>query len=115
MSRRKLAIAHMADWEPIWLERIRRMADEDEPSLQGYDEGKLAIEHDYSHTRVAEQLLRFKEGRRATVAYLRELPAESWSRRGLHSEWKELNIANMAVLVLGHDGYHTKQIAEWLK
>jgi hypothetical protein len=31
-----------------------------------------------------------------------------------HDEWGPSNIEAMAVLVLGHDGYHTKQIAEWL-
>lgn len=108
-------LAHLADWEPIWLERVRRMAEEDEPRLPGYDEGLLAIDHDYAHADPNEQLARFKSGRVALVDYLRNLPVESWARRGIHSEWSELTIFHMAVLILGHDGYHTKQVAEWLR
>lgn len=107
-------ICHLADWEPIWLERIRRMAEEDHPSLPGYDEGQLALDHDYVHADPQEQLSRFREGRKSLVAFLRHLPTESWSRRAHHSEWKELDISQLATLILGHDGYHTKQIAEWL-
>ena len=107
-------LAHLADWEPIWFERIQRMAEEDEPHLLGYDEGQLAMDNDYAHSDPRRQLMRFREGRTALLGYLRNLPAESWSRRGVHSEWSELNIAAMAVLILGHDGYHTKQVAEWL-
>ena len=106
-------LSHLADWEPIWLERIRRMAEEDNPTLPGYDEGQLAIDHDYAHADPWEQFARFTTGRSNLVNYLRNLPAESWSRPGFHLEWSELNISFMAVLILGHDGYHTKQVAEW--
>src|SRR5687767_654533 len=108
-------LAHLADWEPIWLERIQRMAEEDEPHLLGYDEGQRAIDDDYAHADPHRQLQRFRDGRAKLLAYLRNLPPESWSRRGIHSEWSELNISSMAVLILGHDGYHTKQVAEWLE
>lgn len=107
-------VCHLADWEPIWLERIRRLAQEDEPHLLGYDEGQLAIDNDYARADPQHQLQRFREGRDELLAYLRNLPAESWERRGTHSEWQNITIAALATLILGHDGYHTKQIAEWL-
>ena len=107
-------VCHLADWEPIWLERIRRMAEEDNPRLPGYDEGQMAIDRDYAHAEPREQLARFTSGRVALLRYLRSLPSESWSRPGFHSEWNEVTVASVAVLILGHDGYHTKQVAEWL-
>ena len=107
-------VCHLADWEPIWLERIRRMAEEDTPSLPGYDEGQMAIDRDYAHADPHEQLRRFRRGRAELVNYLRNLPAESWLRRANHSEWHNLSIEHLATLILGHDGYHSRQVAEWV-
>jgi hypothetical protein len=107
-------IAHLADWEGVWLERIERMATEDHPTLQGYDEGQWALDHDYAHADPQEQLNRFAAGRAALVERLRALPPEDWHRTGFHTEWDDVTIGALATLVLGHDGYHTRQIAEWL-
>jgi uncharacterized damage-inducible protein DinB len=107
------ALAHMADWEPIWRERIRLIAETDDPFLPGYDEGQWAIDNDYAHSVVAEQVAKFRAGREALTAYLRGLSPEAWERTGRHEEWKQMSIANLAALVLGHDGYHTRQIIEW--
>ena len=41
-------VAHLADWEPIHLERIQRILAEDEPTLPDIDEEQIAIEHDYA-------------------------------------------------------------------
>jgi uncharacterized damage-inducible protein DinB len=108
------AMAHLADWEGVWMERISKMATEENPHLQGYDEGQWAIDNDYAHLDVHEQQARFREGRARLLAYLRDLPSDQWQRSGLHTEVGPVTIASLAVLVLGHDGYHTKQISEWL-
>ena len=108
-------MGHLADWEGVWLERAKRMAQEDNPHLQGYDEGQWAIDNDYAHMDVAEQVARFRSGREAMVSFLKSLPPEAWGRTCTHDEWGSSSIEAMAVLVLGHDGYHTSQIAEWLK
>ena len=34
----------MADWKPLFQERLTRMRSEDHPALPGYDEGHLAID-----------------------------------------------------------------------
>jgi uncharacterized damage-inducible protein DinB len=107
-------LAHLADWEGVWLERMERMSTENNPALQGYDEGQWAIDHDYAHLDIFDQLAKFRAGRQTLVAFLRGLPEEGWERTGLHSEWGDVTVSTLATLVLGHDGYHTKQIAEWL-
>jgi uncharacterized damage-inducible protein DinB len=107
-------LAHMADWEGVWLERLERMRDLDNPLLQGYDEGQWAIEHDYASADPMEQLVKLRDGRAKLLATLRALPGEGWERTGQHSEWGSVTISSMAALVLGHDGYHTRQISEWL-
>ena len=107
-------MGHLADWEGVWLERAKRMAKEENPHLQGYDEAQWAIDHDYARMDVAEQVARFRAGREALHAFISGLSPEDWQRPCRHDEWGPSNIEAMTVLVLGHDGYHTKQIAEWL-
>jgi hypothetical protein len=107
-------IAHLADWEAVWLERSERAARENEPELPGYDEGQWAIDRDYAHSNVGEQLARFRAGRERYLALLHELQPEAWDRAG-RREWGRISVGEQAVLALGHDGYHTLQISEWLR
>ncbi len=107
-------ICHLADWEGVWLERMRRMASENNPELPSYDEGQWAIDHNYKEANAYEQIEKFVEGRQALVAFLKDLAPEQWERTGIHSQWGPISIASLATLVIGHDGYHAKQIVEWL-
>src|SRR5262249_55808620 len=107
-------MGHLADWEGVWLERILKMHDEDHPFLPGYDEGQWAIDHDYSHMDVSEQQARFRRGREKLVSTLKALTPEQWERTASHGEWGHVTIEGLAALVIGHDGYHMRQIADWL-
>jgi len=107
-------VAHLADWNPIFLERLTRTRDENEPVLEDIDEGQIAIEHDYAHTDPQESLARFRETRTALVAFLNALPEPAWERVGIRPPLGPLPIYAQAVLILGHDGYHTQQVAQWL-
>ena len=64
-------VAHLADWEPIWRERMGRMVAEDDPHLPDIDEGELAVQHDYAQTDVREQLSRFHHERAALADFRR--------------------------------------------
>ncbi len=107
-------ICHLADWEGVWLERMQRMASEESPELPGYDEGQWAIDHNYKEANAIEQINKFTEGRKALVEFLKYLASEQWERTGIHSQWGSISILSLATLVIGHDGYHTKQIVEWI-
>ncbi len=107
-------MGHLADWEGVWLERIVRMRDGEHPFLPGYDEGQWAIDHDYAHMDVREQQARFRQGCEDLVAALNSLSPERWERTASHGEWGHVTIECVAARVLGHDGYHTQQISEWL-
>jgi hypothetical protein len=109
------AIAHMADWEGVWEERISRMVEEDNPVLPGYDEGQWAIDHDYAHSDFAEQLDRFRAGREKLTALLASLGPEEWGRTCIREDIGPLTIGDLATLVLGHDGYHLRQVVEFRK
>lgn len=107
------AMAHLADWEGVFLQRMTATRDTNNPILQGYDEGQWAIDHDYAHADVQEQLMRFREGRTRLVSFVQELTPEQYTRTGQHTEAGPLTLADQVLLVAVHDGYHARQFAEW--
>lgn len=107
------ALAHMADWEPIWLDRIQRMRRENDPFLPSIDEGVLAVERDYAHSDAAESLARFRSGREDLSVVLGDLAEDEWERIGYRDQVGPLTIIDLAYFVLGHDGYHLRQIADF--
>jgi uncharacterized damage-inducible protein DinB len=107
-------VAHLADWEPVWMERLEKIRSEENPILPSYDEGQWAIDHDYARADVAGRLARFREGRARVIRHLEGLSPEQWERTGQHTQWGALTVATLMMLILGHDGYHLRQTAEWL-
>lgn len=107
------AVCHLADWEPLWLGRISAIAEQDNPFLPGYDEGQFAIDNDYAHAHAAEQLERFVAGRQKLADYIAALPAAAWNRSGVHEEAGPLLLGDLVALILGHDGYHARQMVEY--
>lgn len=106
-------MAHLADWEPIYQERMRRICEEDCPLLEGYDEGLLATEHNYASTEPLEQARLFRERRRKMVEYLRARPAADWQRTGNRPEIGLITLEALALLVPLHDLYHLRQISAY--
>jgi hypothetical protein len=106
-------IAHLADWDPVFLDRMTRIRFEDHPTLPGYDEGQWAIDHDYAHTDWREQLASFTERRQALVAFLHSCGPDDWARTANRPEIGILTIESQALLIPLHDAYHLRQVSEW--
>ena len=106
-------MAHLAEWEPIFLERMRRIRNENEPVLPNIDEGQLAIDHDYAHKDLAEQIRLFRAGRAQNVAFLNSLQPSDWQRTGKRPEIGVVTIEAIATLMPLHDAYHIRQICQW--
>ena len=107
-------VAHLADWEPIHLERIVRMLEEEDPTLPDVDEGAVAIENDYAHSEPHGSLEWLRGGRLELVQKLETLGDAEWSRSGVRVTIGAVTIETLAAFILAHDGYHTRQIAQWL-
>ena len=107
------AVAHLADWEPIWLGRLRAIAEEENSALPGYDEEQFAIDHDYVHTDILERAMRYADGRALLAEYVEAAKPEVWARSGVHGEMGPITFAELVMLVLAHDGYHAKQVVEF--
>jgi len=108
-------VAHLADWEPISLGRLRRTCAESEPRLPDVDEDRVALDNDYAHGDPYAGLERFRRERQVLVQFLREATPEAWERIGYREPHGPMNLEAQAVQILGHDGYHTQQIAEWVE
>lgn len=107
-------MAHLADWDEIFLERLKRVRDEDNPTIEGLDEGELAQLHNYAISDPHQQLTLFRQRRARLVGYLRELETRDWSRGCLRPEIGSTNMEEMALIIPLHDTYHLLQVTEWL-
>lgn len=107
-------VAHLADWEGVFLGRLKQTRDEENAMLQGLDEGQIAIDHDYAHAEPQECLARYRTGRTQIVDLLRRLSPEQRERVGAHTEVGPISLEAQAVLIAAHDGYHRRQAVEWL-
>ncbi|HZT41204.1 MAG TPA: DinB family protein [Chthonomonadaceae bacterium] len=106
-------MAHLAEWENVFLARMTRICEEETPLLEGYDEGQLAIEHGYDRTDPLEQCGLFRERRARLVAYLRSRSPEQWQRAGNRPEIGAITLEALAFLVPLHDTYHLHQVQTW--
>jgi hypothetical protein len=106
-------MAHLAEWEEVFLLRMQRIANETYPTLEGYDEWAWATEHHYAATDPREQAALFRERRGRIISFLRARTAEEWERAGLRPEIGAITLEALALLVPLHDLYHLKQIYEW--
>ncbi len=107
-------VAHLADWEAVFLTRLQDTRDDPDAVLQGLDEGQVAIDNDYAHADPAECLHRYETGRAAIVFLLGGLSPAQWERVGMHTELGPITLETQAVLIAAHDGYHRQQVLDFL-
>ena len=102
-------LAHLADIEQLYADRVRRMMAENSPALQRYDQSRAS---EYSRGLPAEQLARLTTVRAGIVAFLKSVPSSAGTRTGVHSELGTITLAQLLNEWAGHDLGHLRQIAE---
>ena len=109
-------LAHLVDYEAVWMERIRRTREEDRPELMSVDRERLAVDSDYAHSDTAVSRTAFRQRRAALVEYLKGLSPEDWQRVGYWAgpSGGPLTLEEQAGFVGIHDGYHLQQAAQWV-
>ncbi len=106
-------MAHIAEWETVFLARMKRICSEETPVLEGYDEWQWATEHNYAGSNPLEQSKHFRERRTQTVAFLHSRSPADWLRSGNRPEIGLITLEAQALLISLHDTYHLRQITEW--
>jgi len=107
------AISHVADWEPIWLGRMKETVEKDHPTLVGIDEGEAAVLGNYGERDWWEQTRLYAERRAEMLTFLKTLSQADWDRTATHTEIGPITVYEQAVLVTVHDYYHLQQFAQW--
>ncbi len=105
-------LAHLADIEKVYSERVRRILAEDSPALQKYEQPAPSDADAYSRGSAAEHLARFTATRRAAVAFLKGSPASVGARTAKHSELGVITLSQLLNEWASHDLGHLRQIAE---
>jgi hypothetical protein len=99
-------VCHIADFEPVLADRIKRIAALDRPMLLGADENKFAAALAYQDRDLDEELTLIDVTRRQLGRILMRLPAGAGDRVGVHSERGELKLADVLAIAARHIQHH---------
>lgn len=105
-------IIHLPDSEVVGYERIRRTIAEERPLLQPYDEAAWGSNLSYHQQDPRLALELFGLLRQASAALLRQLPAETWERVGIHADNGEMSLYSIFQTYLNHGEAHLRQIEQ---
>ena len=108
-------IAHLADWDPIFRERLAGAAANPGYTIRGYDESQMAIDHLYDESDITLELEKFTNERAGTVAVLSGLSEADWKLGFVHPEMGPYTIREYLAMLVGHDMYHAEQLSEYME
>jgi uncharacterized damage-inducible protein DinB len=105
-------LCHLADFDPIIGDRMKRVIALDSPTLLGADENRFATELAYSDRDAAEELAVIEFTRRQMGRILHKLSAKAFARVGTHSERGPLTLEQLLTGATNHIVHHLKFVAE---
>ncbi len=105
-------VCHLADFEIVFADRIKRVIAEDEPPLPSGDENLFAARLAYHDRELGNELALVDAIRAQVAAILTSLKPEDFGRRGIHSEAGPLSLETLVTRATGHVTHHLKFIAE---
>jgi hypothetical protein len=105
-------IGHLADYEPIYADRMKRVIALEGPELHQGDPGRFAARLAYERRDVEEELALIELTRRQMAYLLRGLKPEEFQRRGTHSRDGALTLENLIQRVTAHIPHHARFIEE---
>ena len=114
----KEVVCHMRDVEELLITRLALIVATNEPALVGFDPEKTpdrwAEERQYLRNDVAEALAAFRRRREETLAFLRGLAPEQWTRSALHPTRGRMTVDDFVTLETWHDANHLEQLKRGL-
>ena len=105
-------VCHLADFEIVFADRIKRVIAENEPTLFGGDPTVFAARLAYNERNLDEELLLIALIRQQVARILRTLKPEDFQRRGIHSESGPMTLEALVQRVTGHIPHHVRFIEE---
>ena len=105
-------VCHLADYEPIYADRMKRVIALKEPELLKGDPVLFAARLAYDHRDMEEELAIIELTRQQMARILRALTPEDFQRRGLHPRDGALTLENLLQRVTAHIPHHVRFIEE---
>lgn len=105
-------VAHLADFEPVYADRMKRVLAENEPTLFGGDPDKFAAKLAYQERDLENELELIDCVRTQMATILRSVPESDFQRVGRHSEAGPLTLRTFLERITGHIPHHLPFIAE---
>lgn len=105
-------VAHLADFEPVYGDRMKRILAEDGPTLFGGDPDKFAAKLAYHERDLETELCLIDCVRKQMATILRTVPEADFQRVGRHSEAGPLTLRTFLERITGHIPHHLPFIAE---
>ena len=105
-------VCHLVDFDPVYVERMKRTIAMDKPAILGADENDFARKLCYHDRDLEEELGLLELTRSCMSKILMKLPLEAWSRIGVHNERGEMTLQKMVETMINHIPHHVKFIEE---
>jgi uncharacterized damage-inducible protein DinB len=105
-------VCHLADFEPVFADRMKRVIALERPALIGADENRFAAALAYHERDVGEELTIIEQTRRQMARILRTLPDEALARVGVHNERGPRTLEDLLTGAINHIPHHVKFIRE---
>ena len=108
----KQVICHIADFEPVYADRMKRVIAENEPRLMSGDPDLFAARLAYDQRDVEVELDFIEATRKHMGAILRSLVESDFQRQGNHSEDGMITLETLLTRITNHIPHHLKFIEE---
>jgi hypothetical protein len=103
-------VCHLADFEPVYADRMKRVIALEQPSLLGADESLFLTALAYHDRDLDEELAIVEKTRSQIARILRTLPDAAWQRSGVHSERGPLTLEMLVTGITAHIPHHVRFI-----
>lgn len=105
-------ICHIADFEPIYADRMKRIVAEEKPKMMSGDPDQFAAKLAYPTRDLNVELELIDVCRKHVALILKALPEEAFQRAGIHSADGEITLETLLRRITRHIPHHAQFIAE---
>ena len=108
-------IAHLADFDDVFLDRLRLAHESPGASVVSLDPDERAAEKQYATRDVHHELDVFENRRRDLVDFLAGISSEDWQKKFHHPDLGDVTIESYANIILAHDLSHVSHASSYLR
>jgi hypothetical protein len=105
-------VCHVADFEIVYADRIKRIIAEEEPTIFGGDPEMFAARLAYQKRDLEEELAVVEIIRKEVSRILGDIAEQDFQRHGIHSEYGPLTLETILMRVTNHIPHHVRFVEE---